>query len=1501
MPLSTLITSSSTPLATQPVAVITANPAYGVIGSIIQLDGSQSTNPSAQPPKSGNDGSTTLASGVFTSASGNFTALDINRILTIEGTSADAGSYRILSIMSDTMVVLVTENGGGLTFAGVSPLQWSIVDNLTYSFTFIQTPIGSQVSLTGFRLINTDGSLVSFSPDIVGEYICGLVVNNGTFSSVQATTRVSIRAILVPVGRNIIPDGKWIWNYIRDVWRDVEGREWFETFWSALIQLVGADLLRLYQIDFNKSIANIQDYYQRRWLSYEPLLSLTEADLSFYLGFQCAGVDATTIGTGLAGELIMVDSTDVIVVLGSVLPNAAGQPLNIIFDSAPDGLPNNIGTYTVLTLNGAKNGYKLSTPLPNYGADVICANNVEFFYAAGSTTWSLQASRQLDYAELMSRSPSPIDDLLPLFASLVSSGPATAIRAGDVIQVPSGPNQGYYRILSRSGTYVTVDHAPIVGSTGLPTCSVFRPVGFNIVLPNQVLTDTFAVPYEPGPNDASLLAPGRVIIINGQCYTILRCLVDTAQVTPLTIIITTDGEILTGLNGQSWRAPDTLISASQNFETLGVAPGDLINVDITCNTSNAVARVYAQVVGVDGSALGFVLTNQPVTPGVVPPVPNQTYETLSSVFSINTVSENVDGSLSFSGNAQSMLTILNSGLFAKEYLNQLLTESDGFTLLNTTFYIHFRSIVRNFTVPVDETLLSIPVLQNWIVQPKWVTVDGEYFQVGPDGNQYPIAGPPLSLVENSDFLIDSETAFQGQMTFATGTDIITVQDGHFIDRGLRVGDQFIIQAPITLAGTYYIAAILSQTQLLLSTEVPLYVLGTIVTANVEIIRGVSGTFIRFVPGGFTALNPAPDRFWAEVSYFDNWPNVQNNFGILVGLTTADLEDISSTINYRQAVAGLMYAYTQGSAVNKVRLGAQIFLGLPFAEVAGVIQSIDTNYTVDVNGIPIQGRIVIEDTDANGNLLGTNRLYIYPIDVESELSGIETNPATDNTYAVGDSVKQFAILCKGVAVEDYISNPLIATSPSAAFLQQYHSMTLSANSTFFSLDELSLVSSFLRNITPSYIAFAISEDVEVDDTVTVQDAIYLELSNRLNPLTDDASMSIPTSIMFDQQTWDGTQAIFLDDSVYAVRFSAGGLVTTYNATPSWQANWPAGGFLSPEAGEGPVTRPGDYLYIRDGVNQSIYETSFYLITTVLDDYNVLVQPVTLPGSLTSAGFLTAVQDFAVIRKVVAELQTGSAGATTATNPIVQTDVGLQANYVSPGDTLFFSYSPGSWSRHTVLQVGPNTADTLAAGQMLVSPAPTITGSGLTYHIFRQAFMEAPFTEYPGTLVSNGTTYTSLDDIVVALLDIGDELQTTSQTVGMIRVKAIDPLGFVFTPVLPAGSYTVQICKPNHPTTPIGYNHRDFFDPFDEAAITLIPGSLTATAISGNANVTISSALGAAPLPGDVFVFTSGSNALVDVGYGPGACPIMPLSTTTNVVLSRPASTSESDTFQIIRRS
>lgn len=343
-------------------------------------------------------------------------------------------------------------------------------NQLTYSWSFVDPPpIGSKVVHEGFTDLDPDGSVVSFSPDVVGEYTVQLIVSNGTFESEPAVSTVSIRAILVPSGRGLVPDGKFVWGYLRDIWAEVENKEWFETLWSALIQITGASMIELYQSDFNKSIRDIQDKFQRRWLKYEPKLALGDG-LSFYLGNHCAGVNGSS--APLDTYVVVLGSTELVIVYGTVLAAVAGEIISVLSSANPV----NIGPYTIVGTNAKKTGYLLKTGdgLSSPTADrVAVIGEGVLSFSAQSKTWTLSA-------------------------------PNTAIRVGDFFHI-FGPNLGLYRVtaVSGAGAVFTVDRPPAFASDPVGSGFVYRPIRISVSQADMTLSSSFTVPKETGDNDLS--------------------------------------------------------------------------------------------------------------------------------------------------------------------------------------------------------------------------------------------------------------------------------------------------------------------------------------------------------------------------------------------------------------------------------------------------------------------------------------------------------------------------------------------------------------------------------------------------------------------------------------------------------------------------------------------------------------------------------------------------------------------------------------------------------------------------------------------------------------------------------------------------------------------------------------------------------------------------------------------------------------------------------------
>lgn len=245
----------------------------------------------------------------------------------------------------------------------------------------------------------------------------------------------------------------------------------------------------------------------------------------------------------------------------------------------------------------------------------------------------------------------------------------------------------------------------------------------------------------------------------------------------------------------------------------------------------------------------------------------------------------------------------------------------------------------------------------------------------------------------------------------------------------------------------------------------------------------------------------PDRMWAETTYVDNRPRIEANFGIPADFTLDDLSQLPSNVDYLSAVTGLWYAYFNGPVVFNLRAGAQILLGLPFAEEAGTIIEIRDDFSTTT------GRILVQDT-ANSEII---RSYTFPPSL-----GLETNPATKAPYAVGDTVAQFAPLVQGVDIYDWVNSPKwfsgLVAQGSMYEVQKYFTFMVRVSSVAFNLNALLYVQSFIQRIKPTYTfpLFVVQAvvppiDITVTDSVSLSGTLKLFESPGFAPPNNIAGM------------------------------------------------------------------------------------------------------------------------------------------------------------------------------------------------------------------------------------------------------------------------------------------------------------------------------------------------------------------------------------------------------------
>jgi hypothetical protein len=579
--------------------------------------------------------------------------------------------------------------------------------------------------------------------------------------------------------------------------------------------------------------------------------------------------------------------------------------------------------------------------------------------------------------------------------------------------------------------------------------------------------------------------------------------------------------------------------------------------------------------------------------------------------------------------------------------------------------------------------------------------------------------------------------------------------------------------------------------------VPDYKLSSFVQAKVSIRRGRVGKFIRLIPRLYTAKNPAPARLWGEVTLFDNAENVERNFGLLVGLKKSDLTNLSSAFSYRQAVAGMMYAYTRGSAVDKIRLGASILLGLPFTEHRGIIRSIENDYRIGADGVPTTGRIFIEDVDQAGEGTGIFRIYTFPLDQYSALAGVDTNPATGVPYVVGDIVEAYSALAKGVEVLDAKTSHLGART-AETLIQSSHSARIRVNDNIFLPSEIKLVSDFLKKITPSYIALILTESSEFFEKIDIVDRVRISaagVKGGSSPYSDSAGLGLPHPLMFDYQTNRGVMPLLWDGGPAWLR-RAGRDLSIHSNTFTVAS----GGLISPrndhEKFERPRCRVGDSLVVLDGYSAGTYEIAS------LTDTDIIVHDTTVetvdgedildddgqPVTVVTPTFVSEVnRHFAIIRPIKALIHSGTAICTSSVSHIVCLGGGLRSVGAMPGD-LFIMDTEGAPIRYRIVKIFSMDGENWDHVQ--VTPTPLVTLTNVKFAVYRPELMTSP-SEEVFEVEATASVVTAVPPLLHALAECGDEIEFTEEvpvgfsaiSVPKFRATIIDPVNMVLNPVPP----------------------------------------------------------------------------------------------------------------------
>lgn len=872
----------------------------------------------------------------------------------------------------------------------------------------------------------------TFYPDVTGMYEFQLIVTDSDaitpLSSAPITTLVNVLESAVAIGN--VPDPAFVWSYLPDFWNWVEDKDRFKTFWSALIQVVGADMLRAWQVDYGKSLRDIPRTFTHKWVGYPTTLEC----LAEYRRIQGhnAPVATCTPMEDYDGDL----STQFLLLGEAALEHVSvGEP--VLLHKASGSVPalvESLAPFRVISVAGP-----------------VASNDTQFTVAGGMLAAGIKPGDPVIFTtgteHKKHRVVNVVNDTTVTFrppAEFTDGGPT--VQIGGVLIVDSD-KVDLYEIID-SG----LSNGRVYDDDGDGTSTVFRlghevfdsdiQAGDLLRLDNEDTSDpstlsvidaastvTYAVTGGPGfqagedlkENNAggavigvivevsairivvNVTGPGAAPVATDTIYG------DTSATTATADVVATRS---TGFSGQLLVDTELNLTANQNvdWQVLRYVGADTLDVE---------APAFVECT--DGSGFeGAIFVSDQVT--VRHSIPTAVLGPANEIVSFSSTEYEEDYSIT--GVIGPFVTLFG-------------VPGDSAGELTGTATIE--KVRRLTKIPVDPDIVGIPRLQFSSA------VETEYLSEAVDyevGNGFITFTPPSG----------TDGTYTGSPdTFSSASAIFTQA---------QVGQLLNIPQSAGVSGG-------SHTILTVSAD------GTTVTTSSPTFSGATVTDLAF-----SVIDPnVPDSWWAEYTYVDNAETIENNFGLLVGMTRDDVADLQT--DYLSSVRALSFALWSGPTVSNIQIGAQVFFNLPFSEVEGTVVEVEDSYSLT------QGRITIQDKEN----AAVYRTYFY-----LKAVGLANSPVTGLPYTNNDAVALFAPLSKGAVVEDYVNSPkwYVGILEGAQELRKFHTFRVGIDmSAVDDTKGFDLVVKYVDRIKPAYTDLLLVGVQELADEISVTDAVTID--------------------------------------------------------------------------------------------------------------------------------------------------------------------------------------------------------------------------------------------------------------------------------------------------------------------------------------------------------------------------------------------------------------------------
>jgi hypothetical protein len=538
---------------------------------------------------------------------------------------------------------------------------------LTWEWRYLQVPLGSSlepdvgiINPASMKDLRPDlRSAVSFIPDKLGLYIVELITKNGPEPSDPCIAEVHVGLTRAYLGEyHSPPDVHFLWSFISNFWNLVEDRRYIETTWSAFVQVMGSELIKLWSNDYNKSLSTIQNSVQRHWVKFDLSTDLIDQVQRVIIGNTDDGTNGSTgalvdpgtgdtklfrVPLGDVGDISEADFTKLDINYGAkgriIDINGTGYTIERVF--------NTVGEVPVTPLKVQKLISGVYTDISSQAAS--SSTNVAIFEGSGH--------------ELIISHSTKFGRIRFSFASL------------------AGANLGF-----------TFEHSTDTGWAAFaPTDdTVGATVNDEDIFWDPDTLATWASRIENGVTGFHIKIRRNTAVATAPVEKLIQI------VAAYTVAVIDEEALTAGLVGLSWRLPHLLHVPLVDFEDLGVSKGDTLVFEAKRKDIGLTAELRTQVVTVDRERIGFEFTLSTLSTGS-PTVDHSLFRQLALDLRLVHPTATDDD---IAAAAEALIAFLPTGI-------NLSTRP--FSEFQITFTA--KKVIHNTALKIDSNIISIPHLQ----------------------------------------------------------------------------------------------------------------------------------------------------------------------------------------------------------------------------------------------------------------------------------------------------------------------------------------------------------------------------------------------------------------------------------------------------------------------------------------------------------------------------------------------------------------------------------------------------------------------------------------------------------------------------------------------------------------------------------------------------------------------------------------------------------------------